>query len=34
MLLFCYINLVKLEKLLLSKIFRMTYNLERREYLN
>ena len=28
----CYIYLVKFKKLLLSKILRMTYNLERREY--
>ena len=33
MLLSCHINLVKLEKLWLSKILEMTYNLERREYL-
>ena len=32
MLLFCHINLVKLEKFRLSKIFEMTYNLVRREY--
>ena len=32
MLLSCYINLVKFEKLLLYKILGMTYNLERREY--
>ena len=31
MLLFCYTNLVKFEKLWLSKIFKMTYNLERME---
>ena len=32
MLLSCHINLVKLEKLWLSKILRMTYNSEWREY--
>ena len=32
MLLFCCINLVKFEKIWLSKILEMTYNLERREY--
>ena len=32
MLLSCYIILVKLENFLLSKIFGMTYNLERMEY--
>ena len=33
MLLSCHINLIKFEKFWLSKIFKMTYNLERREYL-
>ena len=33
MLLSCCINLVKLEKFLLSKVLGMTYNLERREYI-
>ena len=32
MLLYCCINLVKLDKFWLSKILGMTYNLERREY--
>ena len=32
MLLSCYINLIKFEKLWLSKILEMTYILERREY--
>ena len=32
MLLSCHINLVKFENFGLSKIFGMTYNLERREY--
>ena len=34
MLLSCYINLIKFKKIWLSKIFGMTYNLQRREYLS